>query len=502
MSELSGRTENGVRVRELYFDGFTNVDGRARAFLRIFENPAAKGVILYIPDTTSDIDTVRQAFYELGYTVAVLDYAGKSDAYPRFTLYPASLTGCNYFQNAAIFEAPDEGLTSCWFVWTAISRRATRLLGELYSGLKLFCIGRGLGGSIAYKLCAFDDGLTACTTLLNIIPEVTGQGNQIINYRAALDSGAYAPLLKTPMFIAVCSNDEDGSLDKMAELAYDTASLKCFRIVKRAFADGIRVVFGQIDRFFSAYFSGEPRVPGIRVKPVNSDNYLYFNISIDGELDEHRQVELYAAFCIKKPMFRNWTAIRTVGLGGSEYIARVDVLQNDKPVYAFVNLTDNDGDVITSQLLTVIPKSLAIPAQSGVHRRLIYDGSMGADVWISPHGGAVQAESGPFDIDGVSGGGNKLVTFKPGDMLYRAEGDNLLQILISGKCSDVKVTVSDGEDNYVCVIKLPNSEEWHKFTLSQNDFKSANGPLYSWANVIMLRLEADDAFIVNSVLWV
>lgn len=33
---LSGRTENGVVIRELYFNGFATVDGMVRAFLRIY----------------------------------------------------------------------------------------------------------------------------------------------------------------------------------------------------------------------------------------------------------------------------------------------------------------------------------------------------------------------------------------------------------------------------------------------------------------------------------
>ncbi|MDE7464116.1 MAG: hypothetical protein K2M48_03710 [Clostridiales bacterium] len=500
-SELSAKTVDGVRVRELYFDGFTNVDGRARAFIRIHENPNAKGVLLYIPDVGTAIDTVPTTFFAHGYTIAILDYAGKTDAEPRYTLYPQSLDGCNC-RGAKKFDAPEDVLTSCWFVWTCIARRATHLIKSLYPELKTFAIGRGIGGSIAYKLCAFDDGLTACTTLLNILPDVSGQGNQLINYRAALDNGSYAPVLRVPIFIAVCSNDEDGSLDKMSELAQSTSTLKCFRIVERAFADGIRVVFDQANRFFTEYINGEPPVPSVEIKPTNSENNLYFNINVEEGTRGRKSVELFAAFCITNATYRNWTSIRTVGLGGTEYFAHVDVLQNDKPVYAFVNMTDNDGNVFTSPLLTVIPKSLAITAQPAVHRRLIYDGSMGADVWLSPRGGETRAQAGPFGIDGVIGDDNTLITFKPGDMLYRANGDALLQILLSGKCSEITVSVSDGTDKYHCTVKLPNSEEWHKFTLSHTDFKSANGPLDDWSTIIMLKLAADDEFIVSSVLWV
>ncbi len=498
-SELSAKTENGVRVREIYFDGYTNVDGRARAFIRIHETENAKGVILYIPNATPTGDTVLDTFIGRGYTVAVLDYAGRSDDRARYTLYPQSLDDCN-LKNAKEFEAPEDALTSCWFVWTCIARRAVELLRTLYADKKIFAIGRGLGGSVAYKLCAFSDGPTACTTILNTVPDVSGQGNRIINYRAALDNSAYAPILKQPIFIAVCSNDSDGSLDKMAELAQSTSSLKCFRIVERACTDGIRVVFDQIDRFFTSYIDGEPKTVQINVKAVNSENKLYFNITVDGDVGEST-VELYAAFCITDPTYRNWTKVRTQGLGDNEYIGHVDVLQDDKPVYVFANMTDGSGNVTTSPLLTVLPKALGIPAQQGVRRRLIYDGSMGTDVWLSPRGGEVSAVGGPFDIQGVRGDGNTLITFKPGDMLYRAEGDALMQIMLCGKCDSITITVSDGKDEYVCTVSLPNSEEWHKFTLSHNDFKGENGSLDDWSNIIMLKLTADDLFIVGSVLW-
>ncbi|MCX4314166.1 MAG: hypothetical protein OSJ83_09995, partial [Clostridia bacterium] len=71
---LSGRTENGVVIRELYFNGFATVDGMVRAFLRIYEAPDAKGIILYLPD--EGVDPEIRFFLENGYTVAALDYRG------------------------------------------------------------------------------------------------------------------------------------------------------------------------------------------------------------------------------------------------------------------------------------------------------------------------------------------------------------------------------------------------------------------------------------------
>lgn len=500
---LSDGTKDGARVRNFYFDGFITVDGRTRAFLTIRENPDPKGTILYLADNNDkNSGDVEDFLFACGYNVATLDYTGKKDR-PRYTLYPSSLAGCNK-DGVTTYDAPDDALSCCWYVWACVARRAARLLAELYPLSKRFAVGKGLGGCTVYKLAAFDDGLSACATMLNILPEVNGDGNGMINYRAALDNVSYAPLLKTPLFMSVCSNAEDGSLDKMSELAVSSASLKCFRIIERAFSDSIHVVYDQIDRFFSAYIAGEPKFPAVRIKPSNSDNNLYFNITIGGENDDpHKDLRFYAAFCVTNPTNRNWTNIKTMGLGGEEYIAHVDVLQNDKPVYGFVNISDESGNIISSPLMTVKPSSLGIPAHQAVRRRLIYDGSMGADVWMSPGGGDVKTESGPLGIDGVTGTGNRLVTFKPGDYLYKADDDAALQIMVAGSFRSLQLCVNDGNERYTCqVTETGGDDDWTRYTLSPADFKSANGALSDWSDVMMFEFIADDTLLIGSVLWV
>ncbi len=499
VTDLSDKTINGMLTHELYFDGHTTTDGRVRAFMRIFENPDAKGVVLFMQNRTGNDSDDISALYRRGFSVAVLDYTGKTDDYARFTLYPASLENCNAFGKTE-FVADCPAQSSCWFVWTVMARRALMLLKSRYDGKKLFAVGKGLGGSTVYKLCSFDDGLTAAATMLNIIPNVSGEGNYIIHYRAALDCSAYAPTSKIPLFISVASNDEDGSLDKMSELASTTASSNCFRIVERIFSGGIKTVFDQIDTYFTIYLTGTPDIPRPQITAVNSENNLYFNI--DAGNSELEKVELFAAFCIENPKNRNWTNLPVIGLAGSEYIARADVLQNDKSAYAFVNVTNKNGSVASSPLLSIIPKTLGITAVPRLPHRLIYEGSMGTDVWTSPDGGTIESKVGPYDIDGVSSDSHDLATFKPGDYLYHGNSDSLLQIIASGKRQKFTISVGDNAELYQCELEIPNAGEWHKFTLSSSDFKSANGSLKDWTDIVMLEIISDDELIVSSVLWV
>lgn len=504
-SALSDKTENGIRVREFYFDGFATVDGRVRAYIKLYENADAKGVILYLDDGCNNDKAINE-MYDNGYTVAALDYLGESDSDPRFTLYPQSLSACNC-RGKTEFLAPDDALTSCWYVWTCVARKAVLLLNKYCEGLKVFALGKGLGGSTVYKLAAVDENITACATVLNILPTIVGEGDSMILYRAALAAVAYAPLTKLPLFLAVASNDEDGSFDRMNELAGSTASLKQFRIVERAFSLGINPAYSDILKFFDACATDTQFAARPSIKSANSENHLYFNIGLDsGATDEQPNkavnVELFTSFFIENPAHRNWTKSKLLGLGDGEYMARIDVLRNDKPVYAFVNVTYENGSVHSSQMLSVIPKMLGIPSQPTVWQRLIYDGSMGKDVWTSPAGGNIKKTQGLFDIDGVTSDTNSLATFKTGDPLYRAPNGTLLQILACGRAQTMTITLLDEDDYYSCKVELPTSDAWHKFTLATHDFKGVNGPLPDWSRIIMIEFTADDEFIISSVLWV
>lgn len=506
-SALSQKVENSVTVREYYFDGYATVDGRVRAFIKIFEHPESKGVILYMPDKTGGYDDgIIPVLYGYGYTVAALDYLGKTDEYARYTLYPESLRICNS-RGIDKFEVTEEAQYSRWFIWTCIARRATSLLKSLYDQ-KLFAVGVGLGGTTVYKLAAFDDGLSACATLLNIIPDVYGSDNPLIGYHAALDNSAYASISKIPLFMAISSNDEDGSLDDMSVLAENTESLGCFRIAERALSGGIKRVYPGIDNFFTTYDKTSIIRPII--KASNSENNLYFNISVDGASEQSKtgdtendlNLQLFVAFCVDEAPFRNWLCIPAINLGGNSYMSHINVCRSDKHIYAFTNITDAYGNVQSSAVFSILPKTLGVKAKDGVSHRKLYDGSMGEDGWTTRNGDSVKIVNGPYDIPGITSSSKSIVTFKPGDPLFKVPADTLLQIMLNGKPQIVTVTVRDRSTSYSTMVEIKNPNDWDRFSLPHLSFKSASGPLLEWSQILMLELSFEDDFILGSVLWV
>ena len=501
---LTEKNINGVRVREYYFDGHSASDGKVRAFIRISENPDTKRVLLYMPANSDDPDEIPEYFLKAGYTVAVLDYLGQSETSARFTLYPKSISNCNS-RGVQQFNAPSDAFKSRWYIWTCIARRAVHFLRKLYPESNMFALGKGLGGSTVYKLATFNDGLIACATMLNILPTIRGSGNQLINYRAALDNTAYASLCKIPLFMAISSNDEDKSFDEMSELAGITSSLESFRIVERAFSKGIRVTYNQCEHFFTAKSTNAPLLPIPIIAPSNSNNKLYFNITLDDAENRapYDEVRFYCAFRVENPMHRNWTNVELVSMGAGKYLAHVFVLDSDKPIYVFAAVSDNDGNIMSSELITVIPKTLGLKAQIPLssRRRLIYESSMGKDLWAAPRGGNLFMKSGPFGIDGITSDCFSLATFKPSDFLYKVDEDSLLQIIINGKPQKLKLSVVDESGVFSCELDLTDPNDWTKFTLSPKNLMNERH-LSSWKNVMVFILEGTDEFLVSSVIWV
>lgn len=505
---LSKKTENGAVVKDYYFDGYTTVDGRVRTYVKIYEHPDPKGVVLLLPDADYAVSCkVRDKLHECGFTIAELDYLGRTDKRMRYTFYPQSLDACNS-DGIKQFDIFADEKYSRWYIWTCISRRAILLLKEMYAEQKLYALGVGLGGSTVYKLTAFDDGLTACATLLNIIPDVKGEGNAIINYHASLDNYAYASISRVKLFMAIASNDEDGSLDEMSELASGTQSLAHFRIVERGFHSSMVTVCSDLDKFFMT--AADPDVNYMRpvITASNSDGNLYFNITINDLAgkplvsDDNYKLNLYVAFCDNSAPYRNWMNINALSLGENKHMAQINVCQSDRAIYTFANVTDGDGVVQSSALLCVIPKSLGVRARAGIAHRKIYDGSMGKDCWASQNGGAISLVSGPYGIEGVTSETNNIVTFKPGDPLFRVSADTLLQIMVAGNPQTLSVKVNDGENDYVSTVEIAGAEDWHKFSLTHSNFKSENGMLADWSKILTLEFTSDEKFIIGSVLWV
>ena len=96
---LSIEHKERYTIEYIYFNGEATVDGCTRIYAQLYTPssiPSGASVVL-MNDVDEPFDTTYvDLLVSCGYTVLVVDYAGKRDE-GRHTLYPQSLSYANYF---------------------------------------------------------------------------------------------------------------------------------------------------------------------------------------------------------------------------------------------------------------------------------------------------------------------------------------------------------------------------------------------------------------------
>lgn len=447
-------------------------------------------LIIYMGEQSQD---ELPLLLESGCAILVPDYIGKSNA-NRYTIYPAALSYCNL---SDYDNTEDDIYKTASYIWAAIAMRSVTLAKCISEKVLMF--GVGLGGSAAFKTLA-SNSLDGGIFLNNILPEYEQHIDDSLSIRAALDNTAYASITKCPVQIIVSSNEPDGSINAMNELACAISTLKSYIIIPRGSHNNMsRKYAADINLFIYNCFNNTFKRTLPRITARNSDGLLYYEIKCDESVSK---VTLFAATALSKPQYRNWTPIKLTSSGDNEWFAKCSVYDLDIPVGAYVHSKYVDGEHLSSPIIFTSPAALKITPAKKVPHRLIYDSDMGMDTWCADGVEPLIAE-GPLKIEGITSETNELVTYKLGDIVYRAEDDFIIQMIIAGEKQTLKIeTVDDDDVVYTAFITLSGKKEWSKFTLSHDVFKSASKTLDSWKNIVKLKISGTDAFLINSMLWV
>ncbi len=509
VSVVSCLEKDEIKIERLYFSGERTAHGVTRVYARLWlpkeQNPP---VILLMNELDSSVDECDcLPLAKLGYAVLVLDYAGENEKRERYTLYPKALDFANYFKHPETVDCfPANPKQSCRYVWLTVLMRAITFVEEdKRLSDTMAVMGIGEGGSQVFKIAALEDlkcGVTMFSTHEHE-PKVDD-----LAFRACLDNSGYAKMCRFPILNAVCSNDLDGYFDRI--------SATCRNVDKYYLTTGQRVSKALlsrqkncIKRWLNRYLQmGLP----LDIKPPEisareSERQLYYTVKADTR-ENIVKTDLFIAYSMKAGAFRNWRQISTLTAANGEYIAKVPVYDASKPIYAFASVTYVDGNTFSTPLHTCTPALLGIKEQKIIKSRLLYDSDSGTDDFVSPQGGdeAVVMQGGAYDIEGVCSLSGELATYKFSDIQFKAEQDSVLQLIVySDVEQELKFSVRTEEDEgnveYVCVKKLEKDNNWTKFTLSADEFKSSEGALDSFKGAIYFSVRGD-RLLVNTMLWV
>ncbi len=509
VSVVTSFQEDDVKIERLYFSGERTADGVTRIYARLWipkvQDPPVIILMNELGACVDECDCLPLA--KLGYAVLVLDYAGERDDRERYTLYPKALDFANYFKHPETADTfPANPKQSCRYIWMTVLMRAITFVEEdKRLSDTMAVMGVGEGGSQVFKIAALEDLKCGVTMFSTHEPEPKADD---LAFRTCLDNSGYAKMCRFPILNAVCSNDHDGYFDRI--------SATCRNVDKYYLTTGQRVSKALlsrqkncIKRWLNRYLQmGLPldiKPPEIFAK--ESDRQLYYTVKADTR-ENIVKVDLFVAYSMKVGAFRNWRHIPTLTAAVGEYIAKVPVYDASRPVYAFASVTYVDGNTFSTPLLTCTPALLGIKEHNIVKSRLLYDSDSGTDDFVSPQGGdeAVVMRGGAYGIEGVCSLSGELATYKFSDIQFKAEPDSVLQLIVYSDVEQelsfsVRTEEDDGDVEYVCVKKLEKDNNWTKFTLSADEFKSCEGALYSFADAIYFSVRGEK-LLVNTMLWV
>jgi len=512
-----GGCADGHTFKHVYFNGEQGEGGITRIFAKLYTpKGGTNACVMVLDDVQNSVDSFSpDSFLASGLGVLVVDYGGESAHHMRYTLYPKNLRTGNFIHNHPSlldFDSPKE---SCWYIWATVALRAlTFLESEGYT--RRFMLGIGHGGEQVWKLCYFEDELQGGATIFSGGVRAAPHSHtaneiqtQYLKYKASLDSSAYANAVKAPVFMLSASNEPNGSFDHQSEL-FETALTQrptYFSVMERSSRQIPLARFDYLAMWFTDILANIslPVAPKASVKA--SQNKLCYEVSL-ASTERVSEVSLFVAHAQKNAAFRNWRTVPLQMVSEGGYLAFAPVFLVDEPVYAFVNVTYECGLVQSSALNAVTPKNLGIAAPMLQPARRVYDSDMGLSDWLidSPQTSAqLLLDTGPFDLSGITSTAHKLSTFRLCDPQFKGSADASLQLTLY---SPIKQTVlihvlsAQSHVAYTCAQELSADDKWTKWIFSASDFKSAEGALQAWDEVLTFSIESTATVLVNSLLWV
>ncbi len=516
---LSTEYKERYTIEYVYFNGEAALDGCTRIYAQLYTPssiPSGAGVVL-MNDINEPFDTTYvDLLVDSGYTVLVVDYAGKRDV-GRHTIYPQSLDYANFFGENGGFKLPfsaTEAKKSCWYVYATVMARGFVFLQsrEEIDKTKISFFGVRRGALNVYKAAYLAPEACAAVALFNssCVSGIDTSSPDAMLYNTCLSPGCYASQLKVPTYIVEGSNNGEDSLFETNEL-YKVASEQC-RFYIAEHSDNILMPYQRksiIAFLNSVCFArgGLPSEPRLEAK--NSERSLYYEIAID-RAENAQVVKLHYFYGKETGAYRNWSNLSLQRVSESEYLCKAAIYLHKEETSAFASVIYDNGLILSGEIITKTPYLMGVDETQVVRSRLIYEVDMGTTDWLimDKRGfGEISIKSSEVGIEGVTSSVNSLTTLKIGDLHTCGDRDGSLQLLVHSE-EEQTITLSvvcrseNGYIVYECNKRLVSYGEWSKITLSSDELRSKNGLMHGWDDAVGITVRSEKKLLINSLLWI
>lgn len=533
---LSERTENGMTVREVRFDGRDTGAGRVRVYAQyVFPNtgkdfPAV--LVLFEAGMPADMAFVNR-FVKLGYGVLCVDYSGDNGT-DRCTVYPKNVDYANYVRaGRGLTHAEPTARETSWYEWAGVARYAARYLKERKEVTSYGAIGLRTGGEVLFKIAPYA-GLSCFISVCAAgwlayrgIDKFTDEKKPIFDeerhrFIAGVDSQSYAPYAKCPVLLISAVNDKKYNYDRV----YDTFNQINPEVEKAILfsAHGNGLVgnhsLANIELFLDKYLKNRSVYVSA---PVNFSVFESEegNLCVKASFDPMGELVEYGYFITEKVSgfkARDW--VRVMGkmedVHDNVAVLPLSVYEGSERVLLYTFAHYSNGFSITSKIQEVtIAKRYR---NCTPYSRVIYSSKNGLSGFCEPRSLAVTVADcftdGSSNVRLAPGYGGipgitapyGLASFRVGESRYAAPDG--ASFSFDAYCTqDAKLKVlffADDEEQtgYACNLWVEGGGKWKNFVLEAGDFKSEkHTPFSDFRKAVSVVFLLENGTVINNLVW-
>lgn len=514
-----------LSVSHVSFNALSASDGEVRAVAQITKSAAGDKYILIVQNYKKAVQTeVVQDLARQGYTVVVPDCSAIGERHK--TVFPESLAYGNIEQAGEHLTAVcPTAKDTCQYLYSVIVRRTITYINEVLSGREILLMGIGDGTEVAMQVAGMDKRLCGLALINGAgykeYKNLNKYGNKqelqinqrLLCWLTGVASVAYAKHVDAPVFVAICSNSKNADIDRLSNLlglfkenqarinitprGVDTIRADAYKSMIMWIAD----VFGKNDI---------PTRPKIDIRA--SEENLYLDISADS-CRNIKEITAFYSYGEYDHLVRNWYEQKCEAVSKSQYLVKLDIVNEEGPIFAFCQVTYKDGFSMSSFEDYTELNGLKLKKTADNLSRIVYEGSTGIGGFAEESSNDIFLEDGvsqkhtPLGLKGVTSASGELVNYEIGRQAVFNKG-RILQIDVYSPKEvnlGIKLLVKFEEtvEEYVAEGFLKGSVgAFVSQKFSANEFKNSRMmALEDWDKVKSIKIEGKD-IIIGKILFI
>lgn len=507
----------------LLFPAMTAPDGEVDIDVEVFrpEVDQQKAVLIVGAIERYNFLPYVESVVQHGYTVILPDYsAAKSET---ATVYPESLAyGAYHRTDLRLNRKPKDATETDYYLYACVLRR---ILSAFAKENEVAVLGVRSGGEVALQVAGTDKRVVGLALVAAAgyreyvkVPKYdTEQKLEIDDDLAAWLTGvsgtAYAKRLDCPVIVAIGSNGKKSDVDRVNNFLNLVKSGNCRLTVSSGLRDSIgKEAFFTVLQWLEGVFNGTtpPEMPSVELE-VNKSGELYGKVRADETLMINK-VRVFYAFDNNDHTTRFWQD-EDAEFAGEEYLARIDVHDDNRTVYAYAEVDYVNGLVIDGVVTFMNLAGKKVKTSRLIQSPIVFQ-HPDDYCFVEVEGAPIQLKKGlaegviPIGLKGTYCTSGAMVTYSVGNKTAFDE-TKLLQIdsYCDKKQYDLTVRLVRAEEGenaiYIAKRKIEVGDTFNSLRLKASDFKREKelSPMPNWNNIKALVITEKNV-IIGKIMFV